>query len=45
MTAWIKKNYLLVLLAALFVGGVFVYFQLVYGDWTCAFSRCVRMKP
>lgn len=30
--------------AALIVGVMVVYNDLVYGDWTCAFARCVKVE-
>lgn len=35
----------IVVFAVLIFGGKAIHAHFVYGDWTCGFARCVKVKP
>ncbi len=41
---WLREHSVIIALALIVAGGYLAYNQLVYGDWTCALSRCVKAK-
>jgi hypothetical protein len=43
--AWVIVGLVLAGIVAAIGGGMALHAHLVYDDWTCGFSRCVKLRP